>query len=103
GIAYVYDPKGNFELRCNPSMVDVERLLPMDQQAPVNLHCNTFDEELLKHLVGEHHRRTRSAVAEKILADWDMARSKFVKVFPHEYRRALTELAQSNKSEREAA
>jgi len=24
-------------------------------------------------------------------------------VFPHEYRRALTELAQSNKSEREAA
>jgi glutamate synthase (NADPH/NADH) large chain len=103
GIAYVYDPKGNFELRCNPSMVDVERLLPMDQQAPVNLHCDTFDEELLKHLVGEHHRRTRSAVAEKILADWDMARSKFVKVFPHEYRRALTELAQSNKSEREAA
>jgi glutamate synthase (NADPH/NADH) large chain len=103
GIAYVYDPKGNFELRCNPSMVDVERLLPMDQQAPVNLHCDTLDEQLLKHLVAEHHRRTGSAVAEKILADWDIARSEFVKVFPHEYRRALTELAQSNKSEREAA
>jgi glutamate synthase (NADPH/NADH) large chain len=103
GIAYVYDPKGNFELRCNPSMVDVERLLPMDQQAPVNLHCDTLDEQLLKYLVAEHHRRTGSAVAEKILADWDIARSEFVKVFPHEYRRALTELAQSNKSEREAA
>ena len=103
GIAYVYDPKENFELRCNPSMVDVERLLPMDQQASENLHCDKYDEELLKHLVSEHHKRTGSLVAEKILAEWDLVRSKFVKVFPHEYRRALTELAQRNKSEREAA
>ncbi len=103
GIAYVYDPKGNFELRCNLSMVDVERLLPMDQQEPANLHCDKFDEELLKHLLSEHLNLTGSSVAENILDDWNLARSKFVKVFPHEYRRALTELAQSNKSEREAA
>ena len=27
-----------------------------------------------------------------MLDDWDAARAKFVKVFPNEYRRALTEL-----------
>ena len=31
--------------------------------------------------------------AREILDNWDAARSRFVKVFPHEYRRALGELA----------
>ena len=61
------------------------------------------DEDLLKQLVSEHERRTNSPRAREILTDWSAARGKFIKVFPHEYRRALTELAQSNKNEREAA
>jgi glutamate synthase domain-containing protein 3 len=57
----------------------------------------------LRQLVSEHERRTGSIIAREILAQWEEARGRFVKVFPHEYRRALTELSQINKSEREAA
>jgi glutamate synthase (NADPH) large chain len=32
-------------------------------------------------------------VAERLLADWDVALGRFVKVMPHDYKRALTELA----------
>jgi glutamate synthase (NADPH/NADH) large chain len=103
GVAYVYDPKGHFNLRCNPSMVDLEPVLPTEEQPNENLHCDKSDEELLKQLVSEHERRTGSIIAREILAQWGEARGRFVKVFPHEYQRALTELSQSNKSEREAA
>jgi glutamate synthase domain-containing protein 3 len=103
GIAYVYDPKGHFNLRCNPSMVDLEPVLQTKEQPNENLHCDKSDEELLRQLVSEHERRTGSIIAREILAQWEEARGRFVKVFPHEYRRALTELSQINKSEREAA
>ncbi|MBT5671641.1 MAG: glutamate synthase subunit alpha, partial [Betaproteobacteria bacterium] len=103
GIAYVYDPKGHFNLRCNPSMVDLEPVLQTEEQPNENLHCDKSDEELLRQLVSEHERRTGSIIAREILAQWEEARGRFVKVFPHEYRRALTELSQINKSEREAA
>ena len=103
GVAYVYDPKGHFNLRCNPSMVDLEPVLQTEEQPNENLHCDKSDEELLRQLVSEHERRTGSIIAREILAQWEEARGRFVKVFPHEYQRALTELSQSNKSEREAA
>jgi glutamate synthase (NADPH/NADH) large chain len=32
-------------------------------------------------------------MARRVLADWPAYREKFVKVFPHEYRRALQEIA----------
>ena len=35
---------------------------------------------------------TGSTRALSILDDWESARAKFVKVFPHEYRRALGEM-----------
>jgi len=37
-------------------------------------------------------RFTGSTLALALLDDWDNARGKFVKVFPHEYRRALGEM-----------
>ena len=36
--------------------------------------------------------REAASLALSLLDDWDTARGKFVKVFPHEYRRALTEM-----------
>ena len=52
-----------------------------------------FDAERLKILVERHHRYTGSARAAEILGDWDKALTRFVKVMPTDYRRALTELA----------
>ena len=47
---------------------------------------------MLRELIERHLRYTGSTHALAILDDWDAARRKFVKVFPHEYRRALTEM-----------
>ena len=43
-----------------------------------------------------HARLTHSERAKQILAEWTTWRGKFVKVFPIEYQRALTELAAKN-------
>ena len=51
-----------------------------------------LDEQLLKALVEKHFRYTGSERAKELLADWSNARRRFVKVFPTEYKRALTEM-----------
>ena len=43
-------------------------------------------------LIEEHAERTGSPVAERILADWAEYLPRFVKVMPHDYKRALAEL-----------
>ena len=104
GIAYVFDESGMFAKRCNPAMVKLERVLPASEQsASEPRHENTSDEVLLKQLIESHQRYTGSEVARRILDDWDRARAKFVKVFPHEYRRALGELAAKQQEQLEAA
>ncbi|MGA0129019.1 MAG: glutamate synthase large subunit, partial [Burkholderiales bacterium] len=104
GVAFVYDLAGDFARRCNASMVSLEKVLPADQQpSDEPKHRNMPDEELLRLLVSQHHQRTQSAVAKDILDNWDIAREKFVKVFPNEYRRALNELAHEGRDQREAA
>jgi glutamate synthase (NADPH) large chain len=95
GVAYVYDEDGHFASRCNTSMVALEKVLPREQQAgaAVGLHREQADEPLLKKMVEEHHRWTGSLRAREILDHWADARAKFVKIFPHEYKRALAERA----------
>jgi len=94
GIAYVFDEDGAFEKRCNLSMVALEKVPPAGAQAgDTLLHRNEADETQLMRMIEAHARATGSEVARRILADWTNCRAKFVKVFPHEYRRALTELA----------
>ena len=48
--------------------------------------------QALKKLIEDHHRWTGSLRAREILDNWAAQLPKFVKVFPHEYRRALTEM-----------
>jgi glutamate synthase (NADPH/NADH) large chain len=50
------------------------------------------DELLLRKLIEDHHRWTGSLRARDILDHWGQSRGRFVKVFPHEYRRALGEM-----------
>jgi len=52
------------------------------------------DDAELKKLIEDHHRWTGSRRAREILDQWASAREKFIKVFPHEYRRALSEMQQ---------
>jgi glutamate synthase (NADPH) large chain len=56
-------------------------------------HMGQADEELLKNMIENHANYTGSTRANLILADWNKERAKFIKVMPHEYKRALTELA----------
>ncbi|MBA4176324.1 MAG: glutamate synthase subunit alpha, partial [Leptothrix sp. (in: Bacteria)] len=91
GVAYVYDEDEQFARRCNTNMVTLERLLPAAQQAgpAIGLHMQQPDEVLLKKLIDDHHRWTGSLRARELLDHWPAARSRFVKVFPQEYQRAL--------------
>jgi glutamate synthase (NADPH/NADH) large chain len=97
GVAYVYDEDGSFASRCNTSMVALDRVLPSGEQAATSTadawHRGLADEVQLRKLVEDHHRYTGSLRARQLLDQWPQARAKFVKVFPHEYKRALAETA----------
>jgi glutamate synthase (NADPH/NADH) large chain/glutamate synthase (ferredoxin) len=80
GLAYVDDADGTFRQRINPTMVDqIEQLTDTD----------LFE---LRNLIEEHAERTGSTVARGIVDDWDNASRRFVKVFPTDYKRVLSEL-----------
>jgi glutamate synthase (NADPH) large chain len=103
GIAYVYDADGDFEKKCNMAMVTLEPVLSSsEQEAKIDRTIwhsvlrggqGESDEVILKSLIERHLAYTGSLRALKLLDDWSNSRSKFVKVFPLEYKRALGELA----------
>jgi glutamate synthase domain-containing protein 2/glutamate synthase domain-containing protein 1/glutamate synthase domain-containing protein 3 len=78
GIAYVYDVDRRFEGRCNLELVELEPLA-------------VDDVEQVKALIAEHVARTGSLVGRNVLASWDRAVEKFVKVMPRDYKRVLAE------------
>jgi glutamate synthase domain-containing protein 3 len=97
GLAYVLDLDGQFAKRCNPAMVALEPVLPeAEQEAKLARdlwHHGKTDEAILRRLIENHARCTGSGRARQVLDNWASYRNRFVKVFPHEYRRALGELA----------
>jgi glutamate synthase (NADPH) large chain len=92
GVAFVYDDDGHFARRCNTSMVALDKVLSRDEQDSSTFHKGQADETLLKKLIEEHHRWTGSLRARHILDHWSESRAKFIKVFPHEYARALKQM-----------
>jgi glutamate synthase (NADPH/NADH) large chain/glutamate synthase (ferredoxin) len=107
GIAYVYDEDGDFARRCNTAMVALAKVLPAAEQAasvdPALWHRvegqAQADETLLKKLIEDHHRWTGSLRAREILDHWAERLPRFVKVFPHEYKRALGEMHARSQAE----
>jgi len=86
GIAYVLDETGDFiENRCNPEMVDFDPL--------TNDDIASLCERLEKHL-----EYTGSAVARRLLHNWQSAVKKFVKVIPVDYKRALQRIADEKRT-----
>jgi glutamate synthase (NADPH/NADH) large chain len=87
GVAYVWDPSGNFIANCNLGMVELEKLEAEEDIA-----------ELLA-LIEQHAAYTGSTVAKKILAAWPAVLSQFVKVMPIDYKRVLAERKQHDEEE----
>ena len=78
GRAFVYDDKGDFtSRRCNKASVDLE---------PLALESDVAE---VKALMERHVKLTGSPRAKWILDNWAEAQPRFVKVFPHEYKRVL--------------
>jgi glutamate synthase domain-containing protein 2/glutamate synthase domain-containing protein 1/glutamate synthase domain-containing protein 3 len=78
GIAFVLDEDGQFAAnRCNLSMVDLD---------PVE---SAEDVQLLKRLIEKHRDYTQSPRAAWILDNFSEMLPRFIKVFPHEYKRVL--------------
>ena len=78
GIAYVLDQAGDFGATyCNRAEVDLE---PVTESADI---------ALLHRLISRHGEFTDSPQAKWILQNWESMLPKFVKVFPHEYKRVL--------------
>ena len=112
GFAYVYDVDGKFASRCNMAQVALEPL-PAEKAAAlasefgedteygaVDLrHLTMTDEELLKELIAKHVKWSGSQYAKNILDHWDQHRAKFIKVIPHEYRRALADIKKNAQKE----
>ena len=95
GVAYVFDEDGLFAKRCNMGMVSLEKVAHQASVASnAAHHLDQPDEVTLLALINKHIEYTGSVRAKAILADWEYARAKFVKVMPNEYKRALIELAE---------
>jgi glutamate synthase domain-containing protein 2/glutamate synthase domain-containing protein 3 len=78
GIAYVFDERGDFtEKRCNLESTDLEPLTEIK------------DLQVVRDLVQRHAEFTGSQRARWILDNWNEAVSRFIKVFPHEFKRVL--------------
>lgn len=78
GIAYVYDTDGSFANKCNMEMIDLD---PVDQA----------DAVILQDLIGKHYAYTASTLAKFILDDFESQQKNFIKVFPKDYKKVLTE------------
>jgi len=82
GVAYVLDETGDFgHLRCNLEMVGLEAV------------CADEDIIELKGMIDKHYRYTDSAVARRVLEDWEAMLAKFIKVMPVDYKRALSQMS----------
>ncbi|MEP6949374.1 MAG: glutamate synthase-related protein, partial [Ginsengibacter sp.] len=83
GIAYVYDVQHKFSSLCNREMVDLD---PVEQ----------VDEKLLHEMISRHYQYTNSTVAKFILNDFENQLKNFVKIFPKDYKRVLSEKTATN-------
>jgi glutamate synthase (NADPH) large chain len=80
GIAFVWDPDGQFPVRCNQELVELNQ---MDRSTPDLIE----DERDLLRLVEAHYKYTGSERAAHLLEDWDAHVGEFIRVIPTDYRK----------------
>ena len=79
GVAYVYDPHRTFDYFCNMDMVEL------------SLVEDSISRKELLELVRQHYLHTGSALAGRMLDDWNRYIEDFIQVIPIEYKRVLEE------------
>ena len=79
GVAYVWNPDGDFDYFCNMEMVEL------------SLIEDAADNRELRRLVAAHYKYTRSPLAGKMLDQWGLYSQQFIKVIPYEYNKVLLE------------
>jgi glutamate synthase (NADPH/NADH) large chain len=77
GTAYVFDRDQTFRGNCNKEMVELESLV------------DESDLWLVYGMIEDHVRYTGSMVGRRLLDNWELLVSKFVKVMPVDYKRVL--------------
>ncbi len=77
GIAYVWNPNGDFDYFCNMEMVEL------------SLIEDVADNRELHRLISAHYKHTRSPLAARMLDNWDEYVRQFLKVIPVEYKKVL--------------
>jgi glutamate synthase (NADPH/NADH) large chain len=77
GVAYVIDRDHSFKKRCNMAMVEHESLV------------DESEIWLVYGMIEDHLRHTGSPLARRVLDNWEIVVSQFVKVMPTEYKRVL--------------
>ncbi len=108
GVAYVLDEEDDFAVRCNMAMVELEPVPEEDEllekiyhhgsdiahmgRVDVSGDMTRHDDERLYQLISNHAHYTGSKRAREILDNWTSYRSKFRKVMPVEYKRALKDM-----------
>jgi glutamate synthase (ferredoxin) len=86
GVAYVLDETGDFPVRCNLQMVQLEKLDDAEEA------------EEIRQMIHRHAQYTRSQRAFKILALWEQMLPKFVKVMPKDYKRVLQSIRRAKEA-----
>ena len=79
GIAFVLDENDEFRSLYNPEMVGLEVVESEE------------DVELLRRMIEQHQRWTRSETAKRVLENWSRYLPTFIKVMPHDLKRVLRE------------
>ncbi len=85
GIAYVYAPGSDFDLKCNTDTVDLGSVLPGSRE----------EAEILD-LLYQHMEATGSPLARRLLENWENERPQFIRILPIEYIRALASTPSHN-------
>lgn len=81
GVAYIYDPDHQFHESCNMEMIELEE---------------PGEEDLgdARRLIRNHFRYTSSALALRILTEWETEGKHFIKVMPKDYKAVLMQKKQ---------
>ena len=79
GVAFIYDREGDFEIRFNDGLADLETV------------SDPEDIAMLRQMIEKHLEYTGSGPAKEILDHWDQTLPLFKKVMPRDYRRVLEE------------
>jgi len=90
GIAYVWDATGTFRQQVNMEMVEID---PLD----------AGDLEYVKGRLEKHVAYTDSTRGRAILDGWHTEQTRFVKVMPTDYKRAIAELRKIAEQEQQEA